>query len=221
MSSDRWDDHRPVALHTQSIVMSPGDAGPEQGGKVVGDCLRAAFASLTGLDPTEVPHFATIGLGTERGSPEWHCWWYSLVGFAASLDPPMLATEAGPDEWPTDDGWLNGCCIASGPSPRGRFLHSVVARQGEIVWDPHPSRAGLAGDITDLIVVRPLLAERDEAVARADRAEAALRGVVVANAGCVWAPACLDVYPEQPTEWCPACVALAALAGSEDTEPRP
>lgn len=35
--------------------------------------------------------------------------------------------------------------IASGPSPRGGFLHCVIADSttGEVVHDPHPSRAGL------------------------------------------------------------------------------
>lgn len=35
----------------------------------------------------------------------------------------------------------------SGPSPRGNGVyHAVVGRNGEVVHDPHPSRAGLAGD---------------------------------------------------------------------------
>lgn len=48
---------------------------------------------------------------------------------------------------PPDDYKMMGIVIhhiISGPSPRGLpWLHSVVGRNGKIVHDPHPSRAGL------------------------------------------------------------------------------
>lgn len=45
--------------------------------------------------------------------------------------------------------------IATGPSPRGDFLHCVIAdaSTGEILHDPHPSRAGLVSiQLADAIV---------------------------------------------------------------------
>ena len=33
--------------------------------------------------------------------------------------------------------------IATGLSPRGPFNHSVIYRDQELVWDPHPDRTGL------------------------------------------------------------------------------
>jgi len=37
-----------------------------------------------------------------------------------------------------------GYHVAIGPTSRNNFLHCVVARHGEQVWDPNPSRAGLS-----------------------------------------------------------------------------
>lgn len=37
--------------------------------------------------------------------------------------------------------------IISGPSPRGNGVyHAVIGLNGQVHFDPHPSRAGLAGD---------------------------------------------------------------------------
>ena len=43
---------------------------------------------------------------------------------------------------PAKEGRLpKGYTVATGPSPRGEFLHSVVALDGVPVHDPHPSGA--------------------------------------------------------------------------------
>jgi hypothetical protein len=49
--------------------------------------------------------------------------------------------------------------ILTGPSPRGNeTLHATVGRGGQIIHDPHPSRAGLAGterQVTLLVALVP------------------------------------------------------------------
>lgn len=47
-------------------------------------------------------------------------------------------------------------CVLAGKSPRGEFLHAVVGRDGRLVFDPHPSRDGIATfKSVDLFVARP------------------------------------------------------------------
>lgn len=134
----------------------PGEGMP-------GDCLRAAVASLLGMGRLDVPHFAAIDFGVEEGDvPEGgnrrHAWWWAMLGWAASLQPSFDVIPCHGDRWPdpdrTDDP-LKGCYILSGRSPRGPWNHSVVARAGEVVWDPHPSREGILGRVqADVWVLR-------------------------------------------------------------------
>lgn len=48
-----------------------------------------------------------------------------------------------------------GFAIMGGKSPRG-FQHAVVAKDGVMVYDPHPSRAGLV-KVEDFELVIPIL----------------------------------------------------------------
>lgn len=113
-----------------------------------GDCLRAAVASLLGMDITDVPHFVSFSDGADDEDPRRHAWWWSMVGWAVLLEPSFDVVQVDPTTWPDpddEDDPLGGCYLLTGPSPRGDWNHTVVARAGEIVWDPHPSRDGLAG----------------------------------------------------------------------------
>jgi hypothetical protein len=49
-----------------------------------------------------------------------------------------------------------GYHIACGKSPRLKHQHAVVALDGKIVHDPHPTRAGLDGEIASWILLIPL-----------------------------------------------------------------
>ena len=117
---------------------------PENGS--VGDCWRACIAGLLGLPIEEVPHFVR-----DFEEPDW---WEATRRFVRDHSPgdqidwydPTFPAYIG-DGWPV--------VILSGPSPRGDWMHSVLADSltGEVVWDPHPSRAGLAGPATDMAAV--------------------------------------------------------------------
>lgn len=100
---------------TQTIL-----AGDPDG--TVGNCMQAAVASLLDLPLEEVPHFCAF--------PDW-------LGYLAiwSAQRGWAVRHRNADE-PVALG------IACGPSPRG-VEHATVMRDGEITWDPHPSRDGL------------------------------------------------------------------------------
>ncbi len=99
---------------------------PEVGS--VGDCFRACIASVLELPIAAVPHFALLG----------NRWQFVLNCYLAGLSREI--------EWaqgvPPDGIWA----IATVQSPRNSDVkHSVIFRDGVIVHDPHPSRAGGKG----------------------------------------------------------------------------
>ncbi len=126
----------PVHAVTMTVVMDDVPAGTASeavnGGRPSGDCLQAAVATVLGMSLGDVPHFAQY-VEHPEGTDCW-LWWWALVGFCHASG---WQADYCPDEAPR--GWA----LADGMSPRGHN-HVVVAFNGEIVFDPHPSRAGLA-----------------------------------------------------------------------------
>lgn len=113
---------------------------PDNG--LIGDCQRAVIASLLDLDISEVPHFLKIAMerdGTHGGYWDDLQLWLGARGFA------WLEVASGSALWGTREFGVYH--EIAGPSPRGNGTwHAVVGCDGVIVFDPHPSRAGLAGD---------------------------------------------------------------------------
>lgn len=116
--------------------VAPGQAQQAvEDGREAGDCLRACVASITEVDVEEVPHFAQYRAGDAR------LWWWALVGWCSAYGWDVELVERDdrgrrPEELP--QGW----CLAMGPSPRGH-RHVIVAFDGRMAHDPHPSRVGL------------------------------------------------------------------------------
>lgn len=103
-----------------------------------GDCQRGVIASLLDLPLADVPHFLQVA----RGDAEKY--WEGIQGFLRAHGFTYLTTGR---TWNFfgDDGDVYH--EISGPSPRGNGqYHAVAGRNWVIVHDPHPSRAGLAGD---------------------------------------------------------------------------
>lgn len=139
---------RHTQLHTASLRRRDGHTIDG----IPGDCWRAAVASLVNEpDLLAVPHFALHW----RSSWDVLQRWLHPRGLAMSwapLHPSRATTTNGdgeplyyslPDSGPID-GQVGELVLLCGPSPRGPFSHVVVGTpQGEVVHDPHPSRAGL------------------------------------------------------------------------------
>ncbi len=137
-----------------STTTLPTQKYTDMSGAVPGDCWRTAVAGMLGMDRDEVPHFVHEH-PTDDGA-----WYYATVEWIeARLAGWTLACLA--PTFPTYDGEpMFPLVIATGPSPRGAWLHSVLVdwRTGDLVWDPHPSRSGLAGapvQIDAMTKVRP------------------------------------------------------------------
>jgi hypothetical protein len=105
-----------------------------------GECVRAAYATILGVDIEEVPRLdpgAAMAVGQDQGDRERE--WLASIGLGLveihcdvedSIPPEIL--DCVP-EVPH---------LMSGISPRG-FGHRVVGVGGRVAFDPHPSRAGL------------------------------------------------------------------------------
>jgi hypothetical protein len=105
-----------------------------------GDCQRAVIASLLELPIGDVPHFLALAQNDPSD------YWDLLQAFCRKHGYAYLTM-------PARSGALFFGEVGdvfheiAGPSPRGNGVtHAVVGCNGQIVFDPHPSRAGLAGD---------------------------------------------------------------------------
>lgn len=107
-----------VSEVTQTILLGDPNGRP-------GNCLQAAVASLLGLELDAVPHFVE-----STGD-----WFEDMVTFARGHGYGI--TDHGPDHEPPAFG------LAFGFTNRSDERHAVVYRDGEMAWDPHPSRDGL------------------------------------------------------------------------------
>jgi hypothetical protein len=109
-------------------------------GSAEGNCFSACVASILEIPLEDVPQFMVGD------------WW---ANFTAWCEPRGII----PKYWPAR-GWCDldpvrvflgvptGYAIMSGESPRHPgVLHAVVALDGAIAHDPHPSRAGIRGDL--------------------------------------------------------------------------
>jgi hypothetical protein len=85
------------------------------------NCLQAAVASILGLTLEDVPDFG-----------QHDDWEIRFMDFMELHGEPVVMTPYG--------SAVSG--IACGRTVR-QTKHMVVVKDGRIVWDPHPSRAGL------------------------------------------------------------------------------
>lgn len=101
-----------------------------------GDCMRACIASLLDLPREAVPNFAQLDADGEGN------FWLLLAEFCRQHGYSFVTIQ-GRFVWAEDVIYH----VISGPSPRIKGgHHAVVGRNGQVFFDPHPSRAGLAGD---------------------------------------------------------------------------
>ena len=115
------------------------------------DCWTACLSSLTGIPLSGFPDPPDVR------DPEDEEAQLMEIGYGQSVRKHL-----------NDNGWMlrpwdgvrlapKGLSVATGPSPRRPgFNHCVVARDGTIIYDPHPSRDGLL-EITEYEIVVPLI----------------------------------------------------------------
>lgn len=117
---------------------------------IPGDCFRTAIACLLGRQRDDVPHF---GLRLS--------WWEETRRWIRENDGRDLyyVDAAEPEHWdliPGAEAGPDDLMLLGGPSPRGPFGHVVVGRRdGTVVWDPHPSRAGLVEVVEFFVLGQP------------------------------------------------------------------
>lgn len=107
-----------------------------------GNCTEAALASVLGIGLDEVPSF--YGMQSLE-------YWTAVETFInlRGYDFDMLKADAKPE----------GLYLADGPSERG-CGHFVVMYAGQMVHDPHPSRAGLV-EIERVWTIIPMKDNKD------------------------------------------------------------
>lgn len=115
--------------------------GPDAAeGEAPGNCFAACIASLLECSLDEVPQ------PTAEDREDWADYWTRVAEFLRLRGFHMVDGKAKAF-WSTEsalDTPFSGYWIASGPSPRGPWNHSIVVRGADMAHDPHPSRAGLA-----------------------------------------------------------------------------
>lgn len=120
--------------HDQKILADPARGDGHNADGVPGDCWKACIASLLQVPVyDDVPHFVELDDG--KGS-----WWQLTNQFVWGMTGRTLMHWRNPKYLPEDQEVF----IGTGPSPRGNFHHAVlVDRHGDLIHDPHPSRAGI------------------------------------------------------------------------------
>lgn len=115
---------------------------PETG--LIGDCDRACLASLLELPSDSVPHFFDYPPedGGDRGHAE-KCKWLEAHGYTWADIPLQLETINDALSWAERylPASLHYQVTAQSKNGSG---HAVIAKRGEIVWDPtyHDDESG-------------------------------------------------------------------------------
>lgn len=127
----------------------------------VGDCWRCCVAAILGLPASDVPHFQA-GEGARGGDGK-----YSDLDADTQAwlnDRGLMGVHVGGRNefrfscW-HGIGFQQPPLISSGPSERSRGMgrhHAVVTVGGKVVYDPHPSEAGLTAITEQWLIFRPV-----------------------------------------------------------------
>lgn len=143
-----------MIFHKQQHLSKPDGSYPR------GSCYPTVLACLLDLPLDQVPHFNLFYWSTEEsikirkglekyyGADEigrqdsmaaWH-WYNTLIYWLASRGYTLRNITKGIQQWLVDNP--EALYMVSGLSPRN-FGHVVIYKGGQLLWDPHPSGAGL------------------------------------------------------------------------------
>lgn len=131
--------------------------GPEHG-EEAGNCHQAALATVLGVQLEDVPHFLARWTADDPADD----WWDRQQNWLREYHSlEMLALDA--DKMRYSDGRLwapKGLHLLVGRTVRDS-THVVVGYDGEMIFDPHPSNAGL----TEITYIEIFIALRPSRVA--------------------------------------------------------
>jgi len=110
-----------------------------------GNCFSTCVACLLDVPVEDVPNFVADN----------DHWFHALEKWLVpqGLIPLCVPVE---DRLCQYDEVTNALSIATGPSPRGDFYHSVVWKDGDLRWDPHPEGKGIDGEPQHYILILPM-----------------------------------------------------------------
>lgn len=123
--------------------------------KLAGDCWRCCIAAVIGLPADAVPHFLQDDIDSRERDDWKDCddrtqAWLNERGFVLvrvngrNLHFDYLKTDRVP-------------VIKCGPTPRSQRMHqhhAVVYLGNEMVYDPHPSNAGLTAVCDQYLIIK-------------------------------------------------------------------
>lgn len=106
---------------------------------IYGNCFQACIASILEMPLEAVPHLAG---NAEKNGTNWRedtNMFLKQFGLHLISVPPEHLSPRRKDGGPM----LLGYYLMAGQTTRGFGLHAVIGKDGEMVHDPHPSRAGI------------------------------------------------------------------------------
>jgi hypothetical protein len=141
-----------------------------------GNCWQTSVACVLDLDPATLPDQSVCDLVDAEGHRQPPYYGNRLRAYLKKHHG-LLYIEVYPTTLRDaflglkEPGYhfLTGTTERTG-TPGGAPRHVVVARHGEMIWDPHPSRAGLLGEIKTAVLV-PFPPEWDRGTVQDDQCE--------------------------------------------------
>jgi len=109
----------------QTILHVPGVSN--------GNCLAACLASLLEVDIATVPNFVDDKKYWERNMQKWLFDNHGLRNICMPYNDSI-----GAHIFSVDFHYM-----MVGQSPRGKFNHMVIGKNGKMVHDPHPDKTGI------------------------------------------------------------------------------
>lgn len=135
MSSASFAWRRPRKVLPGSVMVGLSPTTQRVEGYPFGECVRASYATILDLPLASVPRFDPGSLRPGENQTEREREWLHMIGLDLIEISADEAAELPPEDLDRDH-------LVSGISPRG-LGHRCVGHGGRVVWDPHPSRAGL------------------------------------------------------------------------------
>lgn len=131
-----------------------------------GNCWQTCVACILDVDPSGLPDQALYDLRNPDGSWRGPSYLNALQGYLHKHHGLSYVTVYAPALRHLRVATEGGLHLMCGPTIRtahnGGVNHAVVARDGSLEWDPHPSRAGLLS-VSDWGLIVPTPPEWEKA----------------------------------------------------------